>query len=280
MKNIIAIGDIHNHWAEAEQIADLYDKTHTVIFTGDYFDDFGDSANDADQTAHWLKESLAKPNRIHLMGNHDINYSYLNYRKDSNGNMQSLYNCSGYTIQKDDAINRVMTEADWDKIKFAHFENGFWFSHGGFHPHWFEDPMKGMDNQVIQDKINKATEDYRNRTWNEIIGAVGRCRGGMQRRGGILWLDDYQESIVMSNFKQVFGHTPTMNKISFNYDPDIKKGLNVNIDCGLCEVLEIDTKGNYEQIKTDFPNFYLESREKAFKKLIKKMDWPERDCFI
>jgi len=65
MNKIIAIGDIHNHWVEAEQIASLYDKTHRIIFTGDYFDDFGDTAQDAIQTAQWLKESLDKPNRIH-----------------------------------------------------------------------------------------------------------------------------------------------------------------------------------------------------------------------
>ena len=52
----------------------------------------------------------------------------------------------------------------------------------------------------------------------------------------------------------------------------IKKGLNINIDCGLCEVLEIDSKGNYEQIKTDFPNFYLAAAEKKRKEFLKRID--------
>jgi hypothetical protein len=267
--NIIAIGDIHNHWVEAEQIASLYDKTHTVIFTGDYFDDFGDTAQDAIQTAQWLKDSLDKPNRIHLMGNHDINYSYLNYVKDSNGSLQNIYNCSGYDMKKDDAINRVMTNEDWDKIKFAHFGNNFWFTHAGIHPHWFEHPIKGMDNEVILDKLAKVTDDYLNRTWNETIGAVGRCRGGMQKMGGILWLDDHREGHVISNFKQVFGHTPTMGKIDITKD---KNGVNINIDCGLMQVVEISEDGTYGILDTDLPNFYLVGQEKRNKKAKENID--------
>jgi hypothetical protein len=270
--NLIVIGDIHNHWAEAEQIASLYDKTHKVIFLGDYFDDFGDTAEDAKQTAFWLKESLNKPNRIHLMGNHDINYSYLNYKKDSNGNLQNIYNCSGYDMKKDHVINAYMLTSDWDKIKFAHYENGFWFSHAGFHPYWFEHPVNGMGNDYILERLAHAKDDYVNRTWNEVIGAVGRCRGGNQKVGGLLWLDDYSEGQLISNFKQVFGHTPTMNKISINYDPDIKKALNINVDCGLCQVLEIGEDGTYDVIDTEFPNFYVAAEQKRRNKILEKLD--------
>ena len=266
--NIIAIGDIHNHWVEAEQIASLYDKTHTVVFTGDYFDDFGDTAQDAIQTAQWLKESLDKPNRIHLMGNHDINYSYLNYRKDGLGQLQNIYNCSGYDMKKDDAINRVMNEQAWDKIKFAHFGNGVWFTHAGIHPNWFEHPIKGMSDEVILEKIAKATDDYLNRTWNETIGAVGRCRGGMQKVGGILWCDDFQEGHVSRGLRQVYGHTPTMGKLNTWHE---NGGLNANIDCGLHQVLEIDDDGNCSSIDTGLPNFYLAAQEKRMKKAMKNL---------
>jgi hypothetical protein len=267
--NIITIGDIHNHWVEAEQIASLYDKTHTVVFTGDYFDDFGDTAQDAIQTAQWLKESLDKPNRIHLMGNHDINYSYLNYRKDELGQLQNIYNCSGYDMKKDDAISRIMTEADWDKIKFVYFKNDFWFTHAGIHPYWFEHPVMGMDSDVILGKIGKAQNDYKNRTWNETIGAVGRCRGGMQKMGGILWLDSNQESTLISNFKQVFGHTPTMGRADIWAE---NKSVNINIDCGLMQVLEISEDGTYSIIDTGLPNFYLAASEKKVKKFKQAVD--------
>lgn len=258
--NIIVVSDIHNHWVEAEQIMSLYDKTHTVIQIGDVFDDWNDTAEDARQTANWLKESLDKPNRIHLIGNHDINYSYLNYTKDSNGSLQNIYNCSGYSIAKDEAINRVMTESDWDKIKFAHFENGFWFSHAGFHPNWFEHPIKGMSDEVILEKLAKVTDDYLNRTWNETIGAVGRCRGGMQKVGGILWLDAQREATLISNFKQVYGHTPTMGRIDIWDDQVFKNAVNINVDCGLMQVLEISEDGTYDVIDTGLSNFYVSKK--------------------
>jgi len=267
--NVIAIGDIHNHWVEAEQIASLYDKTHLVIFTGDYFDDFYDTAEDAKQTAFWLKKSLTKPNRIHLMGNHDINYSHLNYTKDIKGNLQNIYNCSGYDVKKDYAINSIMLFSEWEKIKFAYFENGFWFTHAGIHPHWFEHPIKGMHNDVIKEKIEKANEDYHNRIWNETIGAIGRCRGGSHKVGGILWCDDFQEGHVSRGFKQVFGHTPTMAKATIWHE---NGGINANVDCGLTQVLEIDEDGNCSAIDTGLPNFYLVAQEKRNKKAREKIE--------
>jgi hypothetical protein len=203
------------------------------------------------------------------MGNHDINYSYLNYRKDESGHIQNIYNCSGYNMTKDDAINRVMTNEDWDKIKFAHFGNGFWFTHAGIHPHWFEHPIKGMINEVILDKLAKATDDYLNRKWNETIGAVGRCRGGVQKVGGILWCDDFREGHVSRGLKQVFGHTPTMGKATIWHD---NGGVNANIDCGLNQVLEIDEDGSCAAIDTGLPNFYLAAQEKKIKKLKNTVD--------
>ena len=259
-RKIICISDIHNHWAEAEAIASKYDETHTIVFVGDYFDDFGDSAIDADQTARWLKESLQKPNRIHLMGNHDINYSYLNYVKDSNGTLQNIYNCSGYTIQKDDAINRVLTNEDWDKIKFYHYEYGFIFTHAGIHPHWFEHPVKGMDIHYVKEKMDKATEDYNNRIWSDIIGAAGRCRGGSHKAGGILWCDDFREGHVSRGLRQVFGHTPTMQNITIWCE---NGGINANVDCGLSQVLEIDETGDCSAIDTGLTNFYLAARKNS-----------------
>lgn len=259
--NIIVIGDIHNRWVAAEEIASLYDKTHLVIFLGDYFDDFGDTAQDAKQTAFWLKKSLNKPNRIHLMGNHDINYSFLNYKKDVNGNLQNIYSCSGYQMNKDAAVNSVMLTSDWNKIKFSHFENGFWFTHAGMHPNWFEHPIKGMSNDIILEKLEKADHDYHDRIWNQTIGAVGRCRGGREKVGGILWLDHQSEAKLIPNFKQVYGHTPIMGKIDVWQDDNFKGAVNINVDCGLMQVLEISEDGTFATIDTGMPNFYLAARK-------------------
>jgi len=245
MNKILVIGDIHNHWVKAEAIASKYDD-HTIVFVGDYFDDFGDTAIDADQTARWLKESLTKPNRIHLMGNHDINYSYLNYRKDSKGNLQNLYHCSGYTLQKDDAINRVMTNEDWDKIKMYHYENGWFFTHAGLSHYWFEHPVLDTTPEIIIKKLDEAVEMYKNREYTDILGAAGRCRGGSHKVGGILWHDHFRESTPLPFIKQVYGHTPNTTTVGplIDIDKEDECSINVNVDCGLQEVFRIHEDGS------------------------------------
>lgn len=273
MKKLLVVGDIHNHWVKAEAVASQYDN-HTVIFVGDYFDNFGDSAIDAEQTALWLKESLSKSNRIHLMGNHDINYSYLNYRKDSNGSLQNLYHCSGYTLQKDDAINRIMTNEDWDKIKMYHYENGWFFTHAGIAKHWFEHPVLGTTPEVIIKKIDEAVEKYKNREYTDILGAAGHCRGGAHRAGGILWHDHFRESNVIPGIKQVYGHTPVTTSIGpcIEIEKENDDSINVNVDCGLQEVFRIHEDGSAGPIKTGLQNFYYESKKKEFDRMIKDMD--------
>jgi len=259
MNKIIVIGDIHNHWTEAEAIASKYDESHTIIFTGDYFDNFGDSAIDAELTARWLKQSLEKPSRIHLMGNHDINYAYYNLRPGSNLGDQ-IYNCSGYHPSKDGTINRILTNEDWDKIEMGCYKNGFWFSHAGFHPFWFGIPFTGMSNETIIKKLDKIRQDIKDRTYSNELCAAGRCRGGAHRVGGLLWRDHIQESYVgeywndQSGIKQVCGHTPLRRGIDI--EETRNKGLCINVDCGLKQILEIDENGSYTIIDTGLDNFY------------------------
>src|SRR5690606_22035145 len=67
----LVLPDVHNHFAEAEaQIA--RHPADRIVFLGDYFDSFDDTPAMAAATAEWLKDSLAKPDRLHLWGNHDL----------------------------------------------------------------------------------------------------------------------------------------------------------------------------------------------------------------
>jgi len=274
MAKILAFSDIHNHIAEASAIVDKYDNTHTIIFCGDAFDNFGDSAIEADQTARWVKDFISKDNHIMLMGNHDINYDYRNIR----GSRQ-IYNCSGYSPAKDDAINRVMTNEDWDKIKIAHFENGFWFSHAGFHPFWFSSPPYGMDNEIINIKLKKIQQDFDARIFSNELAGAGKCRGGIHRVGGAVWRDHFQEPYTgsywndQSGIKQVYGHTPMRHGI--DVEETRNKGLCIDIDCGLQQVLEILEDGTYNIIDTGVENFYQESERKfqEEQKALKKQQW-------
>jgi hypothetical protein len=119
---ILAIGDVHNHIKAAEAIASKYESTHKVVFVGDYFDDFHDNPDVAYDTAVWLKKSLHKPNRLHLYGNHDLQYTPF---CEVDG--KKLYMCSGYESIKDESVKKVLTVDDWSKMKLHHFEYGFHF---------------------------------------------------------------------------------------------------------------------------------------------------------
>jgi hypothetical protein len=259
MAKLLVFSDIHNHIAEASAIVDKYDSTHTIIFCGDAFDDFGDSAIEADQTARWVKDFISKDNHIMLMGNHDINYAYFNLRPGSSLGDQ-IYNCSGYSPAKDDAINRVMSNEDWNRIRIAHKQNGFWFSHAGFHPFWFSSPPYGMDDEIIEIKLKKIQKAIQDREFSNELGAAGKCRGGMNRVGGLIWRDHVRESYTgsywndQSGIKQVCGHTPMINGIDI--EETRNKGLCIDIDCGLSQVLEILEDGTYNIIDTGLQNFY------------------------
>jgi len=92
-----------------------------TVFLGDYFDDFDDNQYEVNAMATWLKSNLYKEKRVFLMGNHDFHYRVLPY---------SLY-CSGYALWKHDIIKQILSENDWNQIRYFYSVNNFWFSHAG-----------------------------------------------------------------------------------------------------------------------------------------------------
>jgi len=92
---IMIIPDIHTKFGIAETIIER-ENPDNVVFLGDYFDSFDDSLEVTEQTALWLKDSLEKKNRIHLLGNHDLSYLY-----------PDTHPCSGYSVGKLWTIKKV-----------------------------------------------------------------------------------------------------------------------------------------------------------------------------
>jgi hypothetical protein len=248
---ILAIGDIHHHIKAAEEIASKYENTHKIIFVGDYFDDFNDNPSVACKTSFWLKESLSKPNRIHLYGNHDLNYTPF-CEHIVIDRMIKMYSCSGYEKKKDTVIKTILKNEDWKKLKLHHFENGFHFTHAGIARQLFEHPIKGVTNESILESIENLNIKFYNREMTDLIGGAGYCRGGHIPVGGITWNDHNQEADPINGIKQIYGHTP-INDIDVLED---NSGVNICIDCGLSEILEIDEDGSYNVIKTGFDSFY------------------------
>jgi len=52
----LIIGDLHNRWELADRALTRYrSEVTSVVFMGDYFDDFGDNVRDVRDMANWLK---------------------------------------------------------------------------------------------------------------------------------------------------------------------------------------------------------------------------------
>ena len=241
MKSIV-IGDLHNNVEEVEGIVSRYPE-HKIIFVGDYFDNFGDCSIDATCTADWLKYSLKQPNRIHLIGNHDISY---------HPNNKKMYMCAGYNYDKQIAIDQVLTLQDWDKLKLLHIEDDWHISHAGLTKQWFEHPVTGFTDIVERiDNLQSTLYD----AYQPSIWEADETRGGRSKCGGLLWCD-WTRLNVINGMNQIVGHTPS-KWIDVKRYPIYNETRNINIcvDCFPSEILEIDRK-TYKIIKMGKPSQY------------------------
>lgn len=237
--NLLIVGDIHNHTGRAEYICQKF-PDHKKIFIGDYFDDFGDTPAEAEKTALWLKQSLSKTDRVHLFGNHDFPY-YVN----ASNNPLKIF-CSGFSTSKLQLIERVMSSFEWSKLKYYHYENGWYFSHAGFTRHWWAEPLSGdISIKNIDYVLEEAETLLRSGQEPEALWAADYFRGGRFKKGGLLW-NDWNNLEHIPNFWQVVGHTP-QTKIIVKEDPVINS-KKICVDCQLKEVLEIKEDGSFTKI--------------------------------
>jgi len=195
----LIVPDIHNKIDKVDKIIQHVD-VERIIFLGDYFDDFGDTPLDAERTAYWLKDSLSKPNRVHLVGNHDLAVMIDN----------PVTWCSGYTKQKSKAINRILNSYHWRQLKYYHKMDGWLLSHAGISAKfvkYFQDNLnKNNIIKFLDHQIKIGLERIKKKESSYFFGA-GYCRGGQFPCGGILWCDFNQEFEPIKGVKQIFGHT-------------------------------------------------------------------------
>lgn len=211
MRTLI-IPDIHHKWKKAEQII-LHNEYDNIIFLGDYFDDFDDTIEDAKDTAKWLKDALTLKNSTFLLGNHDTGYAFPR---------NPYLKCSGFSVEKCNAINRILTPDDWGKFKLFHFHQEYYISHGGISPYIFAHPTHGISKERLEVQCHEAWEMARDNLYTWYLGS-GVARGGLQPYGGIIWLDFNIEFEPIPNISQIVGHTPgkvvrmQMGENSLNY---------------------------------------------------------------
>lgn len=194
MKTLI-IPDMHNKTAEAEHVIQKENPERT-IFLGDYFDSFGEGIEFAHETAIWLRSSLQKPDRVHLIGNHDLSYV-------GNG----LFPCSGFDSFKMWAIGRILGKEDWSKMVFHVWLDDWLCTHAGVSRQFFDNYSLGRDIRTfMKEEELEATKSIQSGSYHPFFHCT-KTRGGFDRYPGILWCD-YDEFEDMTGIKQIFGHTP------------------------------------------------------------------------
>ena len=196
MKTLI-IGDLHNKvgWVEACINAVKPDLT---VFLGDYFDSFDETLEGTTRTAQWLKESLDHPNRVHLLGNHDMPYRFP---------MNFNLSCPGFTRDKSSLINDILsTGTSWEKMRSFHWIDGWLLSHAGIHLNLLH-PLKGFDLKELRKLEEEAFEKCLMDISTPFFGC-GFSRGGSYPCGGITWQDFDVDFVPIEGVNQIVGHTP------------------------------------------------------------------------
>jgi hypothetical protein len=218
MKTLI-IPDIHTNYKLAEKIISK-EKADKVVFLGDYFDEFDDNSSIAANVASWLKESLCDPTRIHLFGNHDVNYAF----------HHESYKCSGYSAGKDISINSILNEHDWKKLKLFTWVGSWLCTHAGVHPYWYNTPtnFKVWLEEICEQSLKQA---FKHQPAQPFLRA-GYSRWGTEKVGGIIWCDS-DEFVPINNVNQIFGHSkvPTpqwYNKVNISTNICIDNKVNLN----------------------------------------------------
>ena len=242
-QKLLIIPDQHTHFQKVRRIIDKFYKTHKFIFIGDEYDQFGDTPEINAAMAEFMKETMNEfPDWVYLYGNHTVHY-----------HPQFNVMCSGFSTAKKTAINEVLTIEDWNKLKYFHFENGYWFSHAGITKYWFQHPMKDglqIDNvqKIIDESIIKLESgDYENAIW-----AASYKRGGSSPVGSITW-QDWNDLELIPEIRQVVGHTPISRIITISDDNTKSSITNVDTSAGsvyMHQVLEIDENGKRNILDT------------------------------
>lgn len=226
MSKIIIIPDIHNKCFKAEQMIEAHgwensDDVEKIVFLGDYFDSFHDNEIATANTAKWLKESLKRPKRLHLAGNHDLPYVY-----PWNRHMA----CPGWSEEKNKAARDILTQVELEMLE-THLlldadpakgrPRPILVTHAGltlpalygFHPSLGRHGMRMsfLNDLPPEENLKRAVHEFsrwrdnaRKNNWH-IFMELG-SRAGMNAHGGPFWLD-WGDMTGLAGIDQIVGHT-------------------------------------------------------------------------
>lgn len=207
---IVILSDLHLRHHQADIILSWEEPYDQIVFLGDLFDQWSDSAVQADDAARWMKKKLNDPRWVLLAGNHDCAYKW--------ARTSSYSQCSGWTIGKQLAVEAVLSEVDWDKVKpyYAIPEFNLLFSHAGIDYHLFT-MMAAQGYDAPRDISLRAITEWLDQMWEQCLVLyasgrghpllrAGRSRGGDATIGGITW-QDFEDHTPIPNVGQIVGHS-------------------------------------------------------------------------
>lgn len=223
-KKIVVFSDWHQESDKLRKILKHESDADFFVDCGDEFDSFDyDSDYDVQKAAELRKETLHDPKFTVLWGNHSVSYAF-----ESN----PYTKCSGYSQRKQQVINKVLGPNDYKKFKWFCWVDSFLCSHAGLHPYFLPPNIK-LTKPALTAWLTKETEaasialESGDSHWTF---RAGRARGGIQRVGGLLWLDFDREFKSIDGLKTIQGHSPRQSgKIESSRDDP--KGNNWCIDC-------------------------------------------------
>lgn len=198
----LVVPDVHNRIEATEAlIARHAGDGRSVVLLGDYFDSFEGTSVDAHFTARWLKRSLAQPNRVHLLGNHDAAYLF-------QGHPQTT--CMGWTEGNQQAIEEVFRDlpAVAARLHMAVSVGPWLLSHAGFSGRQF----RGVPQAALLEQANAAVTALRAGKAHPLLEAGLVC-GGKAKRGGPLWCDFDDEFAALPGIHQIVGHTRSRHSV-------------------------------------------------------------------
>lgn len=204
----LVIPDVHTKFWLVERI--LKEPHDQAVWLGDFFDDWGDTPEIAEQTALALMrmQKESKKDDVFLLGNHDGMYLW--------PEVAQKLACSGFTPAKAKAIKAAINVKEVrQRFKLHTTVDGWLLSHAGLHVYHRNPRLMEEQGEILKDlaegRVHMALH-------------AGRSRGGNALHGGINWLD-WREFEPIEGVRQICGHTQGAEVR--------QKGENYCIDTGL-----------------------------------------------
>lgn len=132
---------------------------------------------------------MSKPNRIHLLGNHDLSY------------WDQKHMCAGYAADKKMAIDAV--GINWSQLWQFVWIDDWLVTHAGLSNDFYKAYSKEEDNEDPNKFLRRMCAD---KDLRETLYSVSSSRGGQDEYGGIVWCDE-REFKDIPGVQQIFGHT-------------------------------------------------------------------------